>query len=586
MPDTSASKWISPHADEGANYEAPGDYTYQTTFTLAGDPSTAQINGRLAVDSVLKAIILNGVTIANPPTASINYWSSFSISSGFVTGTNTLKFIINRTGTTSNPSGFRCELSGSSSAAPATSVPAAPTNLSATAASNQITLNWTAPAGATSYNIKRGTSLSGPFTTVATLVTGTSYADSGTYQDGTPQTPNGSTFYYVVTAMNTVGESAASNVAGATPRAAGRGSISGAYNTGVDNSGNPVADGASDLHYTLASTPSGSGGTPFVTLEKFPVGGGAWIDDTATSKWISPTADESLYTDSPGTYTYQTTFTVTGDPTAVQLKCLIAGDDQVSAIVLNGKTVASNLGTSFQAWGSFTITGSFVTGTNTLQFIVINGGTSGNPTGFRCELTGTSGGAAPAPGSITGLFNTGLDGNGSPAPDASGEAHYTLASTPSGTGGTPFVTMQKFPIINGAWMLDTNTSKWISPSADESLYTDPAGPYTYQTTFTVTGDPTTVSITGRLAGDDSVTAIILNGQTVATNVAGGFQSWYAFNIASGFKTGTNTLQFVVVNAGTSSNPSGFRCEMTGTSGGPVAAGNIARKAAGSIARRK
>ncbi|WP_235533085.1 glycoside hydrolase family 6 protein [Paenibacillus sp. Leaf72] len=88
--------------------------------------------------------------------------------------------------------------------------PAAPTALTATAGNAQIGLSWTASAGATSYNVKRALSASGPFTTVAANVSGTSYTNIGL--------TNGTTYHYVVTAVNAAGESANSAAASATPQ--------------------------------------------------------------------------------------------------------------------------------------------------------------------------------------------------------------------------------------------------------------------------------------------------------------------------------------------------------------------------------
>jgi hypothetical protein len=93
-------------------------------------------------------------------------------------------------------------------AAPA--VPAAPLNLTATAGNQQLSLAWTASPGATSYNVKRAATNGGPYTTVASPV-GTSYTDTNV--------TNGTTYYYVVTAVNASGESANSNQASATPSA-------------------------------------------------------------------------------------------------------------------------------------------------------------------------------------------------------------------------------------------------------------------------------------------------------------------------------------------------------------------------------
>jgi predicted carbohydrate-binding protein with CBM5 and CBM33 domain len=90
-------------------------------------------------------------------------------------------------------------------------VPSAPTNLAATAGNNQNSLTWTASAGATSYNVKRSTTNGGPYTNVLVGVTGTSVTDIGLN--------NGTTYFYVVTAVNASGESPFSNQATATPTA-------------------------------------------------------------------------------------------------------------------------------------------------------------------------------------------------------------------------------------------------------------------------------------------------------------------------------------------------------------------------------
>jgi hypothetical protein len=91
--------------------------------------------------------------------------------------------------------------------------PGAPTNLTTTAGDSQVTLSWTAVDGAVGYNVKRSTTAGGPYTTIATNVTGTSYVDNAVI--------NGTKYYYVVTAVDSNGiESANSNEASATPVAA------------------------------------------------------------------------------------------------------------------------------------------------------------------------------------------------------------------------------------------------------------------------------------------------------------------------------------------------------------------------------
>src|SRR5215510_11585123 len=88
--------------------------------------------------------------------------------------------------------------------------PAAPTGLAATAGNAQVTLNWNASSGATSYNVKRSTTSGGPYTTIATGVTSTSFTNTGL--------TNGTTFFFVVSAVNAAGESGNSNQASATPQ--------------------------------------------------------------------------------------------------------------------------------------------------------------------------------------------------------------------------------------------------------------------------------------------------------------------------------------------------------------------------------
>ena len=92
-----------------------------------------------------------------------------------------------------------------------TSPPAAPTGLTGTAGEAQVSLSWGAASGATSYNVKRATVSGGPYTTIATGVTATSYTNTGL--------TNGTTYYYVVSAVSSIGESANSGQVSATPAA-------------------------------------------------------------------------------------------------------------------------------------------------------------------------------------------------------------------------------------------------------------------------------------------------------------------------------------------------------------------------------
>ncbi len=89
--------------------------------------------------------------------------------------------------------------------------PPTPTGLSATPGNTQVSLGWAASSGASSYNVKRFTTSGGPYTTVASGVSSTSYLNTGLN--------NGTTYYYVVSAVNSFGESPNSSEVSATPQA-------------------------------------------------------------------------------------------------------------------------------------------------------------------------------------------------------------------------------------------------------------------------------------------------------------------------------------------------------------------------------
>ena len=86
--------------------------------------------------------------------------------------------------------------------------PLAPVDVVATAGNASVGLAWNAAAYASSYNIKRGTTPAGPYSTIASPAT-------VTFSDSTAA--NGVTYYYVITAVNSAGESAQSPEVSSTP---------------------------------------------------------------------------------------------------------------------------------------------------------------------------------------------------------------------------------------------------------------------------------------------------------------------------------------------------------------------------------
>ncbi|MEY4482966.1 MAG: hypothetical protein RL693_418, partial [Verrucomicrobiota bacterium] len=86
--------------------------------------------------------------------------------------------------------------------------PSTPGGLIATAGHMQVTLGWNPASGAANYNIKRSTMIGGPFAAISNT-SATVYTDNTAF--------NGTTYYYVVTAVNDSGESTNSNEISATP---------------------------------------------------------------------------------------------------------------------------------------------------------------------------------------------------------------------------------------------------------------------------------------------------------------------------------------------------------------------------------
>lgn len=134
------------------------------------------------------------------------------------------------------------------------SVPAAPTNLAATAGNAQASLSWGAVSGATGYNIKRTTG--GNYVTIASNVNATSYTDTGL--------TNGTTYNYIVTAVNSAGESSPSNQASATP-SAGTTTTTVRFEAATNASYTSYAEGG----YTFTEGRSGETLIPYGTAEGY-----------------------------------------------------------------------------------------------------------------------------------------------------------------------------------------------------------------------------------------------------------------------------------------------------------------------------
>jgi hypothetical protein len=85
--------------------------------------------------------------------------------------------------------------------------------------SGQVTVSWAANVGAVSYHVKRATVSGGPYTTIASPAAGNGAPAASNYIS--PGLVNGTTYYYVVSAVNAAGEGPNSAQVSATPSSSG-----------------------------------------------------------------------------------------------------------------------------------------------------------------------------------------------------------------------------------------------------------------------------------------------------------------------------------------------------------------------------
>ena len=116
--------------------------------------------------------------------------------------------------------------------------PGAPPALLLTPAKGRVDLSWGASAGAAGYHVKRATVSGGPYTTLAN-------PDATGYRDDSVE--NGKTYYYVVSTVNSLGESQDSSEASARP---------GAFVAAVNAGGRAAAQFAADANFEGGTTSS------------------------------------------------------------------------------------------------------------------------------------------------------------------------------------------------------------------------------------------------------------------------------------------------------------------------------------------
>ena len=125
--------------------------------------------------------------------------------------------------------------------------PAAPTGLTATPSVASVGLAWSTSPGATSYTVKIATLSGGPYTTIATDVTETNFICSSLV--------GGTTYYFVVSAVNAGGEGVNSSQASAIPLSAWQWDGGDTVNAGAQG-GNGSWDTTSSNWWTGAANAS------------------------------------------------------------------------------------------------------------------------------------------------------------------------------------------------------------------------------------------------------------------------------------------------------------------------------------------
>jgi hypothetical protein len=175
---------------------AGGSIDYNIQANTAG---TYQLNLR-TFGATGAITIYRGATLLGTANVTSAGWSVVSTNVALIAGTQTLRVVMASNGQRVNWMEF----------ALTSAVPAVPTGVMAAPGSGQVALSWTPTAGATSYNVKRSTTSGGSYTTVGSP-TSPSFTNTGL--------TNGTTYYYVVSAVKSAGQSANSSQVSAQPLA-------------------------------------------------------------------------------------------------------------------------------------------------------------------------------------------------------------------------------------------------------------------------------------------------------------------------------------------------------------------------------
>ena len=206
---------------------------------LTATPGNAQVALSWPASVGATGYHVKRATVSGGPYVSVACPTSNSYTDAGLSNGTTYFYVVSAAYTGGPNAGGESADSSQASATPQPALPQPPTGLTATPGNTQVALTWNASSGATSYNVKRATVSGGPYTTVASP-TSTSFTDTGL--------TNGTTYFYVVTAVNSASESGNSSQVSATPQAT-------APAAPTSLTANPNRPGRLNLHWTQSTTP-------------------------------------------------------------------------------------------------------------------------------------------------------------------------------------------------------------------------------------------------------------------------------------------------------------------------------------------
>jgi len=150
-------------------------------------PGNYPVNFRVA-GNIGQVKVYSGATLLAAVSVLSGNWNTVSTTVPLAAGTQTLQVVLTSASLRLNWMEFLAT----------NGLPSVPSGLTATPGGTQVVLNWSVSSGATSYNVKRSATDGGPYATIASPTT-TGYTNTGL--------ANGTTYYYVVSAVNGSGES-------------------------------------------------------------------------------------------------------------------------------------------------------------------------------------------------------------------------------------------------------------------------------------------------------------------------------------------------------------------------------------------